>query len=123
MKNSVLELISAALRDELEDKAPKLPVQPVDRVLGPLKSPLVPKLVSVLGHIGLRASQMNAAPDLAIGNDALMSLMASELVREYGTKFNMHKEEITVRHDGTRWVVVAVPQAVVGMFVRKPGMS
>lgn len=123
MNESVLELIAKALRDELPDMAPKMPVQPVDRILGPLKSTLVPKLVSVLGHVGIKASQLHASPHIAVGNDALMTLMESELLREYGLKLKAGREQITVRHDGTKWVVVAVSTTIVGQFVREPGLS
>ena len=117
---SVLEVLNLALTDQMEDKAPKLNVQPTDRVLGELKNTLVPKLLTVVGHFGLAASQPGRAPlDINMGIEAILNLMISELVREYGSELRL-EENITVRWKEGGWVVVGVLTQTIAQFVEQP---
>ena len=111
MKKSILELIALALNGQLEDKTQRSELLPSDEVLGELKSELVPKLLSVAGHITVRDLAQNG-PDHGFGVRALITLVQSELIVEYGDKLPGLQDqvyELQVKHDGAKLVVVKVP--------------
>ncbi len=123
MEKSVLELLAEAMNGTLKE-SPLWPynLTQFDRILGPLKSPLVPKLITVMGVLGPKASSPNAAPNVGIGSEAVLSLMKSELVREYGSLLRPN-EEIAVRSDGTNWIVIAIHRSALASSVHNMANS
>lgn len=110
MKNeSVLEVLNRALLGEMEAEAFKLPVIPTDRVLGSLKSHLVPKLWAVVVHFKTKPSEINQLPNVNIGVEAVWGLIKSELLGERGGELKPN-ETITIRYESGKWIVVAVPR-------------
>ncbi len=123
MNKSVLEVLEQALTGSSEIHAPRMPVTSFDRVLGQLRSPIVPKLLGVVWHFGIDASKMNKSPTIGLGVDAVLGLISSELINEYGTLVSPD-EQITVRwHLTEGWVVVAVQRKVLHGFMASPSVN
>lgn len=123
MSNSVLEVVERSLTGDFKVIMPSMSVTSYDRPLGPLKSPIVPKLMAVVFHFGIDASKMNASPAVSVGVNAVINLIKSELISEYGTQLKPD-DEVAVRwHETQGWVVVAVSREHLSGFTAPPGVN
>lgn len=123
MSNSVLEVVEQSLTGGLTVIMPGMSVTALDRVLGPLKSPIVPKLMAVVFHFGIDASKMNASPAVSVGVNAVINLIKSELINEYGAQISPDDEVAARWHDTQGWVVVAVSRKHLFGFTASPGVN
>ncbi len=120
MNKSVLEVLEQALTGSSEIVVPKLPVTRFDRALGKLRSHTVPKLMGVVWHFGSDSIKMNKSADIGIGVEAVLNLIKSELIVEYGHMLEP-EEEVAVRWDSVDGlIVVAVSCEILRDFMASP---
>lgn len=120
--DSVCQVLVDVLSGKIVLDKCTLYITPHDRVLGSLKNQSVASIMNVIGFFGPKSSAPHARPDIAVGIEGCILLVESQLLLEYGSQLRPD-EQISVRWNNDKIVVVAIPRRVLEPFVVKPGSN